>query len=203
MRRARITWSPVEITYLKKNRKAATGQLCIALAKSPGAIRAKLGELETDPYKLPLLGPTKNKRSRIGKRKDLGRFYRSSWESNFHRYIKYLEPATDLKYESVTYSFFEFGIRRGQVTYTPDFLLTYPDGTAMLVEIKGFFSPQDVTKLRRFKRFYPQEFAKLRAVVGSRGGKADLVCQSLGLPVLVYYKDIAKKYGDEVPNWEK
>lgn len=191
----------METDFLRKNKTADINQLCIALAKSAGAVKKKLSELKVGGIPISK-GPVKNKRSRIGKRADLGIFYRSSWESNFHRYIKHLEPQALIKYEPKTYIFTPFGVVRGQLSYTPDFSIVFPDGRQVLIELKGYFSRQDITKLRRFKKFYPEDWGRLRAVVASPKVAAAKVCEDLGLGIFAYYKDLNSTYRSTIAHWE-
>ena len=83
----RITWSPVEVDFLKENRDTISiDQLTVMLAKSRNAIIRKMKELDGKP-----LPGKKNKKSVIGKRKDLNNiFFRSSWESNSSRYFNHI-----------------------------------------------------------------------------------------------------------------
>ena len=43
----------------------------------------------------------------------------------------------------------------------------------MWIEIKGMLDSQSETAIRRFKKYYPEEFKKLKAVVGRKNTKAD------------------------------
>ena len=58
---------------------------------------------------------------------------------------------------------FEFNsIKRGNRFYKPDFYLPKTD---KWVEIKGYLSSSDKTKLRRFKKYYPKEAEKFQIVI--------------------------------------
>ena len=58
---------------------------------------------------------------------------------------------------------FEFNsIKRGNRFYKPDFYLPKTD---KWVEIKGYLSSGDKTKLRRFKKYYPKEAEKFQIVI--------------------------------------
>lgn len=204
-RRQKVTWSPVEIDWLWKNKTADVNQLCIALSKSPGAVRTKLSELKKSGGKLIVSkGPVKNKRSRIGKRPDCdNKFLRSSYEANFYRWIKYSHTGAKIEYEPETFLFTPFGIKRGTLSYMPDFRITYPNGDVVLVEVKGFLTTQDATKLRRFKKYYPDRFAQLQAMVGSEKSKAYRFFRELGVRTIYIYKDIRDDYRRSgLPGWE-
>jgi predicted nuclease of restriction endonuclease-like RecB superfamily len=48
-------------------------------------------------------------------------------------------------------------IKRGVISYTPDFRVTRLDGTQYYVEVKGWMDRKSKTKLARFRRFYKSE----------------------------------------------
>lgn len=192
MFRNKVVWSPVEEDYLKKHRHDMTiNQLTIALAKSKNAITRKMNEFDGK-----LVPGKKNKKSVIGKRKDLnGQFCRSGWEANICRYLK--NQGVSYHYEPNTFVF--DGIRRGTIHYIPDL---YLPGTDEYLEIKGQLTPRGKTAVRRFKKFYPEEFKKLRAIVGRKGTAADKFFKQIGVPVIHYYNDLNKQYKDVIQHWE-
>lgn len=168
------------------------------LAKSRTAINNKLAEQAGRPIKQ---SKKSGKRTKIGKRKDLGLFLRSGWEANFLRWLKLHKYI--VQYEPTTFSFIPFGIFRGTVSYTPDFFISDPlnNKITMWIEVKGFMKPSDKTRIRRFKKYYPQEFSKLQVVTGSSKTAATKFFQSMGVKVFKYYDEL-KKEKDLVPNWE-
>lgn len=186
--RSKTVWSPVEVEYLKTHMDEPVAQLTIALAKSVNAIRNKIAELEGKPVKVK----ARKTISRIGKRKDLGLFLRSGWESNLARVFKY--EGLEFFYEPKVFYFDKF--KHGTVSYVPDFRL----GNRW-VEVKGFLKNQDKTKIRRFKRFYPDEAKNLVAVCNPKT-KAEEFFKEEGIPILHYYKDLDKKYRDLISEWE-
>jgi hypothetical protein len=189
-RRGPVIWSPIEEEYLKAHRDDPVNQLTICLAKSRAAIKRKLDEFDgkTSTRKM-------GKRSVIGRREDLDQFFRSNWEANVARWYNHKGKAWE--YEPTVFSFLEHGVRRGTVSYCPDFKV----GT-LWVEVKGLLDPKGKTAIRRFKRFYPKEFAKLRAIVGRPGTKADEFFKEMGVPVIAYINQLNKKFGKIVSNWE-
>ena len=197
MFRNRVQWSPIEIEYLQKHHSSIPiDQLTIALAKSRNAIKNKLAELAGKPVKK---GKKSGAKSKIGKRKDLGIFQRSGWEADFLRYCIYKGLKAD--YEPTTFSFITFGITHGTVSFTPDFKL-YTKNDYLWIEVKGFLKTSDKTRIRRFKKYFPQEFDKLQVIVGSPNTAADKFFKSMNVPIYAYFNDWKKKYKDIVPNWE-
>lgn len=192
--RARVVWSPCEVDYLKANREIrSVNELSLYLAKSRNAITRKLNELDGKSV------PTTNKRgTSIGKRSDIlvnGKpaFFRSGWEANIARLLTH----RGVKWEYEPEVFFFQGVKRGTVSYCPDFR-----SKTFYLEVKGYLDSKGRAAIRRFKKHYPDEFAKLRAVVGRPGTKADEFFKELGVPIYAYMSDLNKKYKDKLEHWE-
>ena len=187
--RNKISWSPVELDYLKANRDTDMNQLSLALGKSRNAVKNKL--LEIDGKLIPK--KANKKRTNIGKRKDLGIFMRSSWESNLARYLKSINVS--FQYEAEVFTF--PGVKHGTVSYCPDFKTV-----DSWIECKGFLDGKSKTQIRRFKKHYPEEFKKLKAVVGSHSTAAAKFFTSMGVPIFAYYNELNKTCKDTIINWE-
>ena len=129
------------------------------------------------------LNPMKNQsnpysRTKSGKRKDLDNiFFRSSWEANIARYYNYI--GVKWEYEPKTFIFET--IKRGCVSYTPDFYLVDED---KWIEVKGWMDDKSKTKLKRFKKYYPEEYKKLQLITSKE------------------YNEIKKKMSKFIKNWE-
>lgn len=97
--------------------------------------------------------------ARRGKREDLGNiFFRSRWEANYARYLNWLKGQGQIKdwvYEAQTFIF--HGVTRGAITYLPDFKVIELDGSHKWHEVKGWMKGADRTKLKRMKKYYPDE----------------------------------------------
>lgn len=187
----KVIWSPVEVDYLKLHREdMSLNQLSLALAKSRNAVTRRCGELDGKVYTKKMA-----RRSVIGRREDLNQFFRSNWEANFARYLNH--KGKSWAYEPQVFSFLDHGVKRGTVSYCPDFKV----GT-LWIEIKGYLDPKGKTAIRRFKRFYPAEFKKLRAIVGRPGTSADKFFKEMGVPVTAYMSDLVKTYKNKLKNWE-
>ncbi len=97
-------------------------------------------------------------RGKSGWREDLGRYFRSSWEANYARYLDWLKAngiVVDWKYEPKTFVFEE--IKRGTRSYTPDFQVFYRDGRVAWHEVKGWMDPKSAVRLSRMGKFFPEE----------------------------------------------
>ena len=141
--------------------------------------------------------------ARGGFRKDLGIYTRSKMEANVLRYYKFIK--VKYVYEPKEFEFFK--IKRGSRFYKPDIYLSEQD---KLIEIKGWFTASDKTKLRRFKKCYPGEFAKLEFVIPDKysrskanGEMIKFLCDDLEIDFndIISYKEMEKQ-GKLIPGWE-
>ena len=139
--------------------------------------------------------------SKKGFRKDLKKFFRSKMEANVARYYSKIH----WEYEGQEFEF--KGIKRGNRFYRPDFYLPAYD---LWIEVKGYFRPGDKTKLRRFKRYFPEEFKKLRFVIPDKYAKdkangeiMDFLLDDLKINFedIEDYKEM-EKFGSMIPEWE-
>ena len=84
-----------------------------------------------------------------GRRPDLGdRYFRSAWEANYARFLTWRKLAWE--YESKTFRF--EGIKRGTMSYTPDFWI--PE-LREYHEVKGWMDQRSQTQLARMGRYFP------------------------------------------------
>lgn len=92
-----------------------------------------------------------------GRRADLGGLYfRSSWEANYARYLNFLRKSGETFGWSFEHDTFEFNkIKKGTRFYTPDFKLTYEDGSIEYHEVKGWDYPRGRTARKRFAKYFP------------------------------------------------
>jgi len=84
------------------------------------------------------------------------KYYRSKWEANYARYLEWLKSNNqikDWKHEPTTFWFED--IKRGVVSYLPDFLVTELNGNQSYHEVKGWMDPKSKTKLKRMAKYYP------------------------------------------------
>jgi hypothetical protein len=134
------------------------------------------------------------KHTKSGYREDLGMNMRSNWEANVARI--YNAYKIDFEFEPKV---FTFPIKRGTKGYTPDFYLPKHDEW---LEVKGYLDDKSKIKLKRFKRYYPDEFEKLTFVCSKYSSDAKRFANDLEIPNVVFYEDIRNFYMDKVPYWE-
>lgn len=204
MFRAKVRWSPVEVDYLKAHREDAKDQLCIALGKTRNAIQKKLRELDGKSTAADKVNVAFQ--SKVGLRDDLGIFVRSAWEANMMRLFKSGKyKLTAPEYEPKIFSFTDHVPPKGAaLSYMPDFQVS-KGKKKFWVEVKGnWLRGSDKTKLRRFKKFYPEEFKKLIAVVSSKTSKTYKFFEELGVPddQILEYNQLKKEFGKQVEHWE-
>jgi hypothetical protein len=84
------------------------------------------------------------------------KFFRSRWEANYARYLQWLvEQGQIVKWEHEPETFWFDGIRRGCVSYLPDFRVTNNDGSVEYHEVKGWMDARSKTKIKRMKKYHP------------------------------------------------
>lgn len=123
--------------------------------------------------------------SKQGKRPDLGEiFFRSSWEANYARYLNLLIRMKVVdKWEFEAETFWFENIKRGVRSYKPDFKVFYKgEKNPTYVEIKGWMDAKSNTKIKRFKKYYPQH-------------RLELVDKKA-------YNALKSKWSSAIPNWE-
>jgi hypothetical protein len=152
------------------------------------------GKTHSDESKKRNSISTSTARSRTvsGKRKDLSCFFRSKIEANYARFLNYI--GLTWAYEPKTFIFEE--IKRGTLSYTPDF---YCPDNGKWYEVKGWFDATSVTRMKRFKIYYPEE-AK-NTVIVAQSKKTYEQALVLGYDV-IRYEEVEKQYKN-LPNWEK
>lgn len=88
--------------------------------------------------------------------------FRSGWELTYAIYLESLRTAKAIaKWEYEPHRFIFEAIQRGNNSYLPDFKITELDGSHWWAEVKGHFDPKSKTKLKRMKKYFPQERVEL------------------------------------------
>lgn len=84
------------------------------------------------------------------------KYYRSKWEANYARYLEWLKQKGDIsdwKHEPETFWF--DGIKRGCMSYLPDFKVTESNGSIAYHEVKGWMDDRSKTKIKRMAKYHP------------------------------------------------
>lgn len=107
------------------------------------------------------------------------RFYaRSRWESNYARYLEFLKQAKEVQdwnYEPKTFWFDK--VKRGTVSYLPDFEVILWTGETEYHEVKGWMDARSKTKIKRMAKYYPQ--IKLVVIDAARYRALNRKCKRL------------------------
>lgn len=112
------------------------------------------------------------------------KYYRSRWEANYARYLEWLKQRGEiLKWEHEPETFWFEGIKRGCMSYLPDFRVTEKDGSIAFHEVKGWMDDRSKTKINRMRIYHP----KVKLVVIEKEG----------------YKSIKNSVGRMIEGWEE
>jgi hypothetical protein len=87
-------------------------------------------------------------------------YFRSKAEVRFAAYLEWLRINGNVISWQYEPRVFEFPIRHGTTRYTPDFLCTVgkPGVTwDTWYEVKGYMDSRSATKIKRFKKYFPNE----------------------------------------------
>lgn len=109
-------------------------------------------------------------------------FARSTWEANYGLFLEFEKQngiISEWEHEPETFWF--KGIKRGCLSYLPDFKVTNTDGSVEYHEVKGWMDNKSKTKIRRMKKYHPS--VSLIVIDGAR------------------YKSIARTASSLVPGW--
>lgn len=137
--------------------------------------------------------------SHQGYREHLGVSVRSSWENNVILWLK----KQKYKWEYEPQIFYFENIKRGTRGYTPDLKIWKgKKADYSWLEVKGYLKPQDRTKIKRFKKYYPEEFARLVVITKNASNAATKFYEEMNIPVLAYYDDLVKDYKNILRHWE-
>lgn len=84
------------------------------------------------------------------------KFYRSRWEANYARYLEFQKGKGLIKkWQHECETFWFDGIKRGCVSYLPDFKVTNNDGSIEYHEVKGWMDAASKTKIKRMAKYHP------------------------------------------------
>ncbi len=84
------------------------------------------------------------------------KYYRSRWEANYAYYLEWLKSKGEIKSWSHEPKTFWFdGIKRGCVSYLPDFCVIEKNGEEVYHEVKGWMDDRSKTKIKRMAKYHP------------------------------------------------
>jgi hypothetical protein len=135
--------------------------------------------------------------TKTGSRSDLqGIVARSSWEADVMRVLNLFK----IEFQFEPYEFqFPPDVRGRTSAYLPDIYLTKSDE---FIEVKGYLDARGRNKLRKFKKYYPEEFKKLVVIISKSNKANKFFFKKLGVKTVLYYEHLIKLFADKIPNWE-
>jgi len=84
------------------------------------------------------------------------KYYRSKWEANYAYYLEWLRAKGEiLAWAHEPKTFWFDGIKRGAVSYLPDFCVTETSGAESYHEVKGWMDDRSKTKIKRMAKYHP------------------------------------------------
>lgn len=111
-------------------------------------------------------------------------YYRSRWEANYGMYLQWLkENKQIIEWEHEPETFWFEGIKRGCMSYLPDFRVIESNGSIAYHEVKGWMDDRSKTKIKRMAKYHPN----IKLIV------IDSKC----------YKSLAKTMKPIITEWEK
>lgn len=110
-------------------------------------------------------------------------YFRSRWEYNYACYLEWIKSLKTISsWEHEPKTFWFEGIKRGCLSYLPDFRVIWANGREEYHEVKGWMDARSKTKIERMGRYHPE--VKL-VVIDSKA-----------------YKEMKKRISMVVPGWE-
>lgn len=83
-------------------------------------------------------------------------FFRSRWEHNYACYLEWMKSLKQvILWEHEPKTFWFEGIKRGCVSYLPDFRVVLASGKEEWHEVKGWMDDRSKTKIERMGRYFP------------------------------------------------
>jgi hypothetical protein len=105
-------------------------------------------------------------------------YYRSRAEMRFAAYLVYKQARGEIKsWQPEPETFWFSGIRRGTVSYLPDFRVVMPDDSIRYFEVKGWLDPRSRVTLKRMRQYHPTVSVTLidKAWFKARGGSLSIL----------------------------
>lgn len=110
-------------------------------------------------------------------------YFRSQWEANYGCFLEWKKLKGLIKqWDHEPKTFWFEGIKRGCVSYLPDFRVENNDGSIDWIEVKGYMDSKSKTKIARFRKYFPEE--NLLVITSS------------------WFKENGKKLKSIVPGWK-
>lgn len=87
----------------------------------------------------------------------VSKYYRSRWEANYAHYLEWLKQNGEIvEWQHEPKTFWFDGVKRGCVSYLPDFRVVENGGKEAFHEVKGWMDDRSKTKIRRMAKYHPE-----------------------------------------------
>lgn len=84
------------------------------------------------------------------------KYFRSQWELNYAHYLEWLKSKGQIKsWEHEPETFWFEGVKRGCVSYLPDFRVVENNDSIAYHEVKGWMDDRSKTKIKRMAKYHP------------------------------------------------
>lgn len=85
-------------------------------------------------------------------------YFRSLWEYRYALWLEYqVQHAMIYTWEHEPHTFWFESIKRGVRSYLPDFKVWLTEDEYYWVEVKGYWDAKSLTKVKRMRKYYPDE----------------------------------------------
>lgn len=85
------------------------------------------------------------------------KYFRSRWEANYARFLEFQKSqGLVLSWQHEPETFWFDKVKRGCVSYLPDFKVTLPSGAIEFHEVKGWMDDKSKTKIKRMAKYHPE-----------------------------------------------
>jgi hypothetical protein len=154
-------------------------------------------DLVKDPKKRRRTIGNAYQHTRTGARPDLGGIIcRSGWESDVLRVLQLFKIQFEFEPRIFSFPVDKYG---KSSAYLPDVWLPKTDE---YIEVKGLLDARGRQKLRKFKKYYPDEFSRLTVIISRSNRTNKEFFAKLGVRNVLYYEHISKLFADKIIMWE-
>jgi len=135
--------------------------------------------------------------TKTGARQDLGGVVaRSTWEADTMRILQLWGISWEFEPQEFA---FPLDAKGRSSMYIPDI---YLPKTNEFIEVKGMLDARGRSKLRKFKKFYPDEFSRLTVVISKSNKTNKFFFNKLGVKNILYYENLSKLFSKKIIMWE-
>lgn len=144
----------------KKHRQKSKDAMSLKKKNIPVPFERTVRQMKTRLEKYGTLSPVRKGTTWKSGWRTIGgqkKYFRSRWEANYARYLEFQKQHGLIKsWEHECEIFWFNGIKRGCVSYLPDFKVTNTNGSIEYHEVKGWMDAASKTKIKRMAKYFPE-----------------------------------------------